>query len=130
MKIAYNKVVSINTLIELAQAMNRRLRQLHRQLAPILILPFLITAITGVAHRLSKSWLGLSKEQVHFLMVIHEGEYLGTDLKPFYVLLNGLGMLVILTTGGAMWFNSIRRASWFKQLQARFSFSQQSLEDE
>jgi uncharacterized iron-regulated membrane protein len=108
----------------------RRLRQLHRQLAPVLMLPFLVTAITGVAHRLGKSWLGLSKEQVHFLMVIHEGEYLGKDLKPFYVLLNGVGMLVILMTGGAMWFDSIRRSAWFKQLKNRFNPAHIPVEEE
>ena len=108
------------------------LRQFHRQLAPILMLPFLVTAITGVAHRLGKSWFGLSRDQVHVLMVIHEGEYLGTDLKPFYVLLNGLGLLVMVITGGVMWFNSIRRSSWFKQLQARLNsvVIDQSLTDE
>ncbi len=96
-------------------------RQFHRQLAPVVMLPFLVTAITGVAHRLGKSWLGLSKQQVHFLMVIHEGEYLGQGLKPFYVLLNGLGLLVILITGGAMWCKSISRSPGFKQLKARLS---------
>ncbi len=57
-------------------------------------------------------------------MVIHEGEYLGKDLKPFYVLLNGVGMIIILVTGGAMWFESIRRSAWFKQLKTRLSLQQ------
>ncbi len=105
-------------------------RQFHRQLAPVVMLPFLVTAMTGVAHRLGKSWLGLSKQQVHFLMVIHEGEYLGKALKPFYVLLNGLGLLVILITGGLMWFETIRRSPGFKQLKARFSSQSIALEDE
>ena len=94
----------------------RTLRQLHRQLAPIIMLPFLVTAITGVAYRLGKSWFGLSRDQVHFLMVIHEGEYLGKQLEPVYVLLNGLGLLFMLITGIVIWGNSLSKAGWFRAL--------------
>ncbi|KKD36641.1 PepSY domain-containing protein [Limnoraphis robusta Tam1] len=97
----------------------RTLRQFHRQLAPIIMLPFLITATTGVAYRLGKSWFGLSRDQVHFLMVIHEGEYLGKQLEPVYVLLNGLGLLLMLTTGIVMWGNSLSKTSWFKAMFSR-----------
>lgn len=80
--------------------MNRRLlRNLHRTIAPIVILPLLITILTGVTYRLGKSWFGLTRDQVHWLMVIHEGEYLGQFLEPIYVLLNGLGALFMLVTG-------------------------------
>lgn len=97
----------------------RTLRQFHRQLAPIIMLPFLITAITGVAYRLGKSWFGLSRDQVHFLMVIHEGEYLGKQLEPIYVLLNGLGLLFMLATGIVIWGNSLSKSSWFRGLFSR-----------
>jgi hypothetical protein len=80
--------------------MNKRtFRQLHRTLAPIVILPFTITALTGMAYRIGRAWFGLPKDSVHFLMSIHEGEYLGDTLRPFYVLLNGLGLLFMLGTG-------------------------------
>ncbi|NJL01496.1 MAG: PepSY domain-containing protein [Spirulinaceae cyanobacterium RM2_2_10] len=81
-------------------------------MAPIILLPFLVTAFTGVAYRLGKSWFGLSRDQVHFLMVIHEGEYLGDFLEPLYVLLNGLGLLFMLGTGCALFVQSVRRAGW------------------
>ncbi|MDY7020288.1 MAG: PepSY domain-containing protein [Cyanobacteriota bacterium] len=97
----------------------RTLRQFHRQLAPIIMLPFLITAITGVAYRLGKSWFGLSRDQVHFLMVIHEGEYLGKQLEPIYVLLNGLGLLFMLATGIVIWGNSLSKSNWFRSLFSR-----------
>lgn len=96
----------------------RFLRQLHRQLAPLILLPFLVTAFTGVAYRLGKSWFGLSRDQVHFLMVIHEGEYLGELLEPFYVLLNGLGLLFMLGTGTALFIQSARRAGWWPRRPA------------
>jgi hypothetical protein len=86
-----------------------QIRQWHRTLAPIVMLPLLITVSTGVTYRLSKDWFGLSRDQVHFLMSIHEGEYLGHTLEPFYVLLNGLGVLWMLVTGGVMVFQSFKR---------------------
>lgn len=85
-------------------------RKLHRTLAPIVLLPLLVTVTTGVIYRLSKDWFGLSRDQVHFLMTIHEGEYLGSTLEPFYVLLNGLGLLWMLATGGVMAFQHLRKS--------------------
>ncbi len=85
-------------------AIGRTLRNLHRAIAPIIILPLMITILTGVSYRLGKSWFGLSRDQVHWLMVVHEGEYLGSWLEPVYVLLNGLGALFMLSTGiGILW---------------------------
>lgn len=86
----------------------QQLRKLHLTIAPIVILPLLITVSTGVVYRISKDWFGLSRDQVHFLMVLHEGEYLGKTLEPVYVLLNGLGLLWMLFTGGAMLFQNFQ----------------------
>jgi uncharacterized iron-regulated membrane protein len=36
------------------------------------------------------------------LMVLHEGEWLGSWAEPIYVLLNGLGLLWMLGSGGWM----------------------------
>lgn len=85
-------------------------RKMHRTLAPIVLLPLFITVATGVIYRLSKDWFGLSRDQVHFLMTLHEGEYLGKTLEPFYVLLNGLGLLWMLATGGTMLLQSVWRS--------------------
>lgn len=96
----------------------RQFRQLHQTVAPIVLLPLFLTVLTGVAYRLGKSWLGLSRDQVHFLMVIHEGEYLGQTLEPVYVLLNGLGLLWMLITGGIMVGQNISKSKWFRRLRA------------
>lgn len=82
-------------------------RKLHRTLAPIVMLPLFVTILTGISYRLGKSWFGLSRDQVHFLMVIHEGEYLGDRLEPIYVLLNGLGVLFMLVTGVSILLQSM-----------------------
>ncbi|RZM78853.1 hypothetical protein [Leptolyngbya iicbica] len=86
------------------------IRRLHRTVAPIVLLPLLVTVATGVVYRLSKDWFGLSRDQVHFLMTLHEGEYLGPTLEPIYVLLNGLGLLWMLITGSVMLWQNFRRS--------------------
>ena len=87
-----------------------QIRKWHSALAPIVMLPLIMTVCTGVIYRLSKDWFGLSRDQVHFLMSIHEGEYLGHTLEPFYVLFNGLGVILILVTGGVMVFQNLKRS--------------------
>ncbi|WP_017720144.1 hypothetical protein [Kamptonema formosum] len=77
-------------------------RKLHRQIAPILFLPLFITAITGIAYRLGKSWFGMSPDVAEIFMVIHQGEFLGSQLKPVYVLLNGVGLVGLAVTGLSM----------------------------
>jgi hypothetical protein len=99
----------------------RQFRKLHQTVAPIVLLPMFITVLTGVSYRLAKSWFGLSKEQTHFLMVIHEGEYFGQVLEPLYVLLNGLGVLWMLITGGAMVWQNVSKTPWFRRLTAFIS---------
>jgi hypothetical protein len=95
----------------------RRFRKLHSAVAPFVILPLSITVLTGVTYRLAKSWLGLPRDQVHWLMVVHEGEYLGQVLEPVYVLLNGLGALWMLVTGSVMVWQNISRSPWLRQLR-------------
>ncbi len=65
----------------------------------IFCVPLLISAITGLAHRLGRSWLGLSKDFGRIMMTLHEGRYLGEWMIPIYVLAVGLGVLAILATG-------------------------------
>ena len=82
--------------------MKQALRKFHRIVAPIVFLPLFVTVITGVAYRLGRNWFGLSRDQAHILMAIHEAEYLGDNIKPFYVLLNGIGLMWMLVTGIVM----------------------------
>ena len=83
-----------------------RVRELHRAIAPLVLLPLLTTVCSGVAYRLARDWFGLERDQVHWLMVLHEGEWLGPAAEPVYVLLNGLGLLWMLVTGTTL---AIRR---------------------
>ena len=46
-----------------------RVRELHRRIAPLVVLPLLITVCSGVSYRLARDWFGASRDQVHWLMV-------------------------------------------------------------
>ncbi|MBF2048375.1 MAG: PepSY domain-containing protein [Leptolyngbya sp. IPPAS B-1204] len=96
--------------------MNIRLfRKLHQTVAPFVLLPLLITVLTGVSYRLGRSWFGLTRDQAHWLMTLHEGEYLGETLEPVYVLLNGLGALWMLITGATMVWQNISKSKWMRR---------------
>jgi hypothetical protein len=77
----------------------RNLRKLHRTLAPIIFLPLFITAVTGVSYRVAHSWFNAPGEVGEFLMYIHQGTFLGKNLRVFYVFLNALGVIAMLFTG-------------------------------
>jgi uncharacterized iron-regulated membrane protein len=74
-------------------------RSLHRKISPILFLPLLLSALSGVAYRIGSSWFGLSNDFGELMMTIHEGRFLGQALAPFYILLVGLGLIGIVVTG-------------------------------
>ncbi len=83
-------------------------RKLHRFIAPIIFLPIFLTVITGVSYRLGRSWFKIPKGEgslAETLMMLHQGGFLGDQLKPFYVLLDGVGLIGLLVTGIIMFMN-------------------------
>tara|TARA_B100000945_G_scaffold305004_1_gene291055 strand:- start:9 stop:317 length:309 start_codon:yes stop_codon:yes gene_type:complete len=88
-------------------------RQFHKILAPWIFLPLLISAITGLIYRISKDLLGYSRDEVHWLMSLHEGEWLGENGELIYVILNSLGLIWMLFTGLGMLSKKI---SFFKKV--------------
>ena len=96
-----------------ALPLGARLRQAHASLAPLVLAPLLLTVISGVSYRLLRDWAGLDRDQAHLLMVLHEGEWLkswfGPNGETVYVLLNGLGLLWMLSSGGSMAWQRLQR---------------------
>ena len=86
-----------------------RVRELHQRIAPFVLLPLLVTVCSGVGYRLARDWFGASREQVHWLMTLHEGEWLGPTLEPIVVLMNAVGLLWMLITGLALLIERWRR---------------------
>ena len=82
-------------------------RQFHKTLAPWVFLPLFLSSITGLFYRFSKDLLGFSRDQVHWLMSLHEGEWLGKYGELIYVFLNSLGVLWMLVTGFQMFSKKI-----------------------
>ncbi|BAY53082.1 hypothetical protein NIES2134_118350 [Thermostichus vulcanus NIES-2134] len=81
---------------------NVKVRLIHQYGALLLFLPLLVSATTGVSYHLSRYWLRLPKEKVAILLQIHEGAYLGAALKPFYILLLSVALLLMFLSGWRM----------------------------
>ena len=77
-------------------------RQFHKSLAPWVFIPLFISALTGLLYRVLKDLLGYSRDEVHWLMSLHEGEWLGDNGELIYVILNSLGLIWMLITGFQM----------------------------
>lgn len=77
-------------------------RKIHRNLVPFAALPLIVTAITGVVYSL----LDERGVEADWLLQIHTGHYGPINLQPYYAYLLGLCVLVLVITGGAMWWRS------------------------
>ena len=86
-----------------------RVRELHQRIAPFVLLPLFGTVCSGGGYRLARDWFGASREQVHWFMTLHEGEWLGPTLEPVVVLMNAVGLLWMLITGLALLIERWRR---------------------
>lgn len=82
-------------------------RQLHRFLAPIMVLPLLITLATGVLFQFAD--LTKHERQFRWLLAIHKGHFGPLNLSVIYPFLNALGLLFLVVTGFAMWLQGRQR---------------------
>lgn len=79
----------------------KRIRQIHKTLAPIMVLPLVLTAITGSIFQLFD--LAGQERSVRWLMALHKGHFGILNLTEIYPFLNALGLLFLVTTGFSMW---------------------------
>lgn len=85
-----------------------RLRQLHRALAPIMLLPILLTLITGSVYQIID--IGGKGGDFIWLLDWHKGHFGSINLEVIYPFLNALGLLTLAITGISIWLQ-MRRSS-------------------
>ena len=84
-----------------------RLLNLHRSLAPVMILPLLLTLITGSLYQMAD--LGNKGDTFGWLLELHKGNFGSLHLDIIYPFLNALGLLILAITGISMWLQGRRR---------------------
>lgn len=77
----------------------RTSRRLHRWMGTILLLPLFATSTTGIAYHFGEKVLHFSEPTQKLLMTIHQGSWLGPQLRPFYILFIGVGLLFLIISG-------------------------------
>jgi len=85
------------------------IRHLHRILAPIMLLPLLLTTITGIIYQI----LDLADKQKSFKWLLdwHKGDFGVINLETIYPFLTALGLLILIFTGISMWRTMQRTSS-------------------
>ena len=81
-----------------------KIRQWHRWLAPIMLLPILLTTITGIIYQIGE--LGGFVNQVSWAIQWHKGDFGYIDFQKSFPFLNGVGLLFLTVTGISMWWKS------------------------
>ena len=79
-----------------------RLRQLHRALVPVMVLPLLLTLVTGILFQFAA--LGDRANDFLWLLDLHRGKFGSINLEMGYPFLNGFGLLSLVITGLYMWW--------------------------
>jgi hypothetical protein len=85
----------------------KTLRQTHRVLAPIMLLPIVLTVITGSLYQLVD--MAGKDESFEWLLDLHKGNFGILNLESVYPFLNSLGLMILVATGIVMWLQPKRR---------------------
>ena len=85
----------------------KSLRQTHRVLAPIMLLPIVLTVLTGSLYQLVD--MAGRDDAFEWLLDLHKGNFGLVDLQSIYPFLNSLGLLVLVLTGIFMWLQPKKR---------------------
>jgi uncharacterized iron-regulated membrane protein len=85
----------------------KTLRQTHRFLAPIMLLPIVLTVLTGSLYQVAD--MAGRDDAVEWLLDLHKGNFGFIDLQAIYPFLNSLGLLALIATGIFLWLQPKRR---------------------
>ncbi len=86
----------------------RRLRLFHRTLAPVVLLPVLMTLITGSLYQIAL--LSNQSGKYFWLMRLHRGDFFLINLDQIYPFLIALCLLVMTGSGISMWIQMHRQS--------------------
>jgi hypothetical protein len=78
----------------------------HRVLAITFSLPLVLSAVTGMAYHAGAKWFEADEGTLEILMSLHQGTWLGKELRAYYILLLGTGLLALCLTGLRLCFRS------------------------
>lgn len=84
-------------------------RRLHRLTAPIMVLPLLLTLITGTLFQFAD--LTGQERRFRWLLALHTGHFGVINLSGIYPFLNALGLLFLVVTGVSMWLQGRRKTA-------------------
>jgi len=89
------------TTVQTAKRHLQKLKQLHSFVAPIVIIPIVLTLVTGSIYQAFD--LTGKGDGVDWLLALHKGHFGPLNLEVVYPFLNALGLLFMAITGGSMW---------------------------
>ena len=80
------------------------LRQIHKIFAPLMLIPLLLTIITGSLFQVAL--LTGKTDDFLWLLELHRGKFGRINLEIIYPFLNAFGILVLAITGITMWLQT------------------------
>ncbi|MGB3765861.1 MAG: PepSY domain-containing protein [Phormidesmis sp.] len=89
------------TTVQTAKRQLQKLKRLHSFVAPIVIIPIVLTLVTGSIYQ-AFDLMGKG-DGVDWLLALHKGHFGPLNLEVVYPFLNALGLLFMAITGGSMW---------------------------
>ncbi|MDY6805718.1 MAG: PepSY domain-containing protein [Cyanobacteriota bacterium] len=92
-----------------------RLRKLHRNFAPIMVFPLLLTLITGSLFQMAV--VSGKTQDFFWLLDFHRGKFGVVNLENVYPFLNALGLLTMIITGIIMWWQIPKKKAGGKSVK-------------
>ncbi|MEM7724956.1 MAG: PepSY domain-containing protein [Cyanobacteria bacterium P01_A01_bin.45] len=78
------------------------IRKLHSFFAPIMLLPILLTLVTGSLYQIAI--ITGKGGDFMWLLDLHRGKFGRVNLEIIYPLINAFGLLMLAVTGITIWF--------------------------
>lgn len=84
-----------------------QIRRLHYRIAPIWVLPIILTSLSGSLYQVAS--LTKANSDFIWLLDIHKGNFGPLKLEAIYPFINTFALLMLAVTGLTMWLQTPRR---------------------